>query len=163
MNTDTIASPRTFVKPQAAEISGSVGSLKRANRVRIRRVAAARSPREKNYYRREFESLCQLSPQLKDFYEEVLATRDDRTAPYFCPNRLWNRELRDRLEDLVGWHAPENLDSRLRTQSAWEISRHFCFDALPDCRGCACIVIDAIIAARAASTDTLFRFKGNHK
>ena len=95
-----------------------------------------------------FELLCQLSPRLKDFHQMIQMIHDDGTAHYFCANQLWDRLLHDTLEDLVGHHAPEHSDPRLKTSAAFDVARHACYNALPDCRGCTCLAIDQAVSAR---------------
>jgi len=121
-----VARDNTSVKPRSAILD--------------RRIARRTS--------KEFQLLCKLSPDLREFYGKVQSIRDDGSAPYFCANRVWDGELRDRLDEIVGWNTPEAFDARLRTWQAHNLARHFCFSALPNCRRCGEPTVDELLGAR---------------
>ena len=97
----------------------------------------------------DFQALLNLPPQLRELYEKVLAIREeDRFAqlredgsPPVCPTRLSLRQLRDEVEELVGWFAPKDTDPRLRTAAAFDLVCDNLLSALPrhryrrGCRG----------------------------
>lgn len=94
-----------------------------------------------------FKFLCWLSPRLKRFHKMILMIRDDGSEPYFCANEVWAL-LRDTLDEIVGFHASEYADPRLRTSAAFDVARRRCYSDLPDCRSCGCVAIDAFISDR---------------
>lgn len=56
----------------------------------------------------------------------------------FCANRVYVWQLKPRLEELAGCTRRVGPDL-LRTEAAYDVARETVYDALPDCRGCACI------------------------
>jgi hypothetical protein len=84
-----------------------------------------------------WEELVALDARLVDLLNWARSYRQSRRKR-FCANRIYVWELKPRLEDLAGctrrWGP--NL---LRTEAAYDVARDTVYDALPDCRGCACI------------------------
>ena len=107
------------VAVRVVKVNGLPSTSKHFNQTAIKGDGAAgkadRGRRRSKGTSRAFDLLCQLSPQLLDFYQKIQRIRDDESQPYFCPNRLWDRELEDQLATIVGWHAPRDIDARLRT------------------------------------------------
>jgi hypothetical protein len=94
-----------------------------------------------------FEELCELEPRLLDLYREVSAVKDDG-GPSFCANAVWDEwhpewehdSLKGRLFRLVGF-AAESPDPILRSWQAERVAHDKIYDALPDCRNCACVAL----------------------
>lgn len=62
----------------------------------------------------------------------------DEGGPSFCANKLWYVRYEPELRRLVGKGA-EADDPLLRTQEAYELSRHVLYRRLPNCRECVCV------------------------
>lgn len=86
--------------------------------------------------------LLALEPGLVRLLRDAQAIVDDEAEPYFCANRHWygngqSAGLRGRLRALVGWERPDGPDE-LRDSLAYDLATAFVYDALPNCRNCAC-------------------------
>ena len=102
--------------------------------------------------------LCELEPRLLDLYNEVSSIKDEG-GEYFCANAVWygrgNFEgFKHRLVALVGFRRQnDGSDPRLAASRSYDIAYHKIYDALPDCRNCACIALwELEIAPRLAGT-----------
>jgi hypothetical protein len=81
--------------------------------------------------------LIRREPRLEQLQAELAAVRDEG-GPSFCANRLWYVRYGPELKRLVGSDA-EVDDPLLRTNDAYELSRHVLYRLLPDCRDCVCV------------------------
>jgi hypothetical protein len=104
-----------------------------------------------------FEQLCELEPRLLDLLNEARAIKDNRRKRSFCANQVWygwrgHEGFKPRLLDLVGFRRKhDGSDPRLATSRAYDVAYHTIYDALPDCRNCACVALwETEIAPRLA-------------
>lgn len=107
-------------------------------------------------YEATWNELCELEPRLLHLYDEARVIRDEG-GPSFCANAVWYGRhgyegLKPKLCELVGFHREgDGSDPRLATARAYDLAYHKVYDALPDCRDCACIAFwEAEIAPRLA-------------
>lgn len=88
-----------------------------------------------------FSQYCELEPRLIDLLKRAqsYAACDEEC---FCANAVWygSGGIKQALCDLVGWDA-NVVDSRLAGTSAYDVCYEAIYEALPDCRNCACWVI----------------------
>ena len=80
-------------------------------------------------------------PRLKSLAAQLKAV-DPGDNPNFCANAVWygygkphNASFRNRMMDLVGWHA---ANPALRSEAAYMIAYEKLYNMLPDCRRCLC-------------------------
>lgn len=101
-----------------------------------------------------FEELCKLEPRLLALYNEVRAVKDNKRKRSFCANAVWYGRgpfdgFKERLCRLVGYSVRHRGgDPRLATSAAYDVAYHTIYQALPDCRTCACWGFQRIIDAR---------------
>jgi len=107
--------------------------------------------------RPSFEQLARLEPRLSALLLKAQAIKDDPAKESFCANQRWygygagHQEggLRAEVEELVGWAVEDRgSDPRLSTSAAYDVAYHTIYNALPDCRNCACVGFDELIQAR---------------
>lgn len=84
-----------------------------------------------------WEVLVRREPRLERLKSELAAVRDGGGAS-FCANRMWYVRYEPQLRLLAGEGA-EVDDPLLRTDDAYELSRHVLYRLLPDCRDCVCV------------------------
>ena len=91
-----------------------------------------------------FSELCLVESRLRELLQDAQATNAGRM---FCANQVWESGFRDRLDDLVGFHARK---ASLRSWAAHDVARRVIYSALPDCRGCSCFDTRVVLAMRLA-------------
>lgn len=93
-----------------------------------------------------WKELCELEPRLLNLYSEVSSIKDEG-GEFFCANAVWYGRgdvdgFKHRLVELVGFRRRhDGSDPRLGTSLAYDIAYHKIYDALPDCRDCACVAL----------------------
>jgi hypothetical protein len=91
-----------------------------------------------------FAELARLEPTLNDLLAEAKAHRR-KAGRHFCANDVWYGfgdhypGLKRKTSWLVGWHADEGADPRLRTPAAYDVACQTIYNGLPDCRDCGCL------------------------
>lgn len=105
-----------------------------------------------------FLRYCVLEPRLLALFVEAATTRAEPGEP-FCANATFfayrqprERSFKRRICGLVGWEA-EWQHPELVTEQAYDVCYDRIYEALPDCRGCACpgiadIVPNAVLRGR---------------
>jgi hypothetical protein len=101
-----------------------------------------------------WEQLTELEPRLLRLYERARAFKDNRRSRSFCANAVWygrgsHEGLKSELCALVGWAVRRlGSDLRLATPQAYSLAYSRIYDALPNCRKCACFGFQDIVDAR---------------
>lgn len=85
----------------------------------------------------DWEELAAIEPGLVALHDEVRRLKDPG-GPCFCVETLWHRRYKARLAWLVGFRT-HNDDPRLRTMAAYDVAFEKIYNAMPACRGCACM------------------------
>jgi hypothetical protein len=85
--------------------------------------------------------LVKREPELRTLFEKAKAVDD--SDPHFCANRVWYRHFKPVLCDLVGWDARVQ-DGVVNSSEAYDIAYRKIYQALPDCKDCACIDFRAL-------------------
>ena len=82
-----------------------------------------------------WEEMVAVEPALGRLLADIMAVRDDLTAPSFCAEAYWYR-FKVRAIRVVGFqaHRPE-----LRSMEAYETAIARLRAALPECRSCPCL------------------------
>jgi hypothetical protein len=83
----------------------------------------------------DWSALVQAEPRLADLALEAVAQAGEGA---WCRWRWYERELKPRVELLVGWgaHYREGAPPVLTTPAAYETAVAYLTDLLPPCRGC---------------------------
>lgn len=85
--------------------------------------------------------LVAMSPGLAGLFEKASSFTDDQTRNSFCPNRIWDTQLKPQLCLLVGEDAI-GTPPAMRSSAAYDLAYDKCYDALPPCRNCMCPSFD---------------------
>ena len=93
----------------------------------------ARKPREDHWDR-----LVAAEPRLEELLADCQAV--DGSDEHFCANRVWCRDFKPRLVELVGWDREGHPE--LESHEAYDVAYDTCYHALPDCRDCTCIPVE---------------------
>lgn len=95
-----------------------------------------------------WHKLAQLEPRLSEVLKQAQAIRDDRSDSSFCANRVWfgydepgpgPRGFKSKVSSLVGWCSVNAGHPVLGSSEAYDLAYRTVYDALPDCRDCACL------------------------
>ena len=114
------------------------------------------TPQQYPIERITWKRLCKLEPRLLDLYERASGIRDDLSKPSFCANNVWYGRrgwpgLKPQLWELVGFGARRwGADPQLWSSLAYDIAYRKVYDALPDCRNCACWGFQELVDERLA-------------
>ena len=84
-----------------------------------------------------WEELVALDARFADLLNLARSYHQSRRRR-FCANHVYVWELKPRLEDLAGCSRRWG-PKLLRTEAAYDVARETVYNALPGCRGCACI------------------------
>ena len=91
----------------------------------------------------DFETLCELSPELRRVEAATRAVHDDGEQRLFCANNAWFA-IKRRIDDLLGvWRRPvagepAELAEKLSRSAAYEVAFEHLYPLLPPCRACGC-------------------------
>lgn len=83
-------------------------------------------------------------PRLIDVFVRAASVIDDGTEPYFCANEVFfgyhnpRASLKRAILPLAGWYAADDVHIKLRTEEAYDVVYERIYEALPNCRDCAC-------------------------
>lgn len=87
-----------------------------------------------------------LEPRLIDVFVRAASVVDDGTEPYFCANEVFfgyyqtmREGFKRSIVEMVGWGAPWEAHSELKTEQAYDIVYERIYEALPNCRNCGCL------------------------
>jgi hypothetical protein len=87
--------------------------------------------------RPEWEELILAEPRLDDLFRAAKHYRVP-TAGVFCAEILWHARFKPQLTFLVGFRC-RSEDPVMRTMQAYDVAFAKIYEALPACRGCACL------------------------
>lgn len=98
-----------------------------------------------------FAELAVIEPQLKGLLDKAQKwQRNSRCSHRVCANERWygysrwkGRGLKDKLCRLVGYEAQ---NPRLRTEDAYDVAYDHIYAALPDCRNCGELSLQALLS-----------------
>ena len=81
-----------------------------------------------------WETLVVLEPKLQELLEQI---KNIRETSNFCSSEYWyNKGLKNKLCELVGWDIPATSPDSLRSGEAYVIAYSKLYNALPPCKGC---------------------------
>ena len=82
--------------------------------------------------------LAEKEPRLNELLWEALSVIDPG-GQSFCANDVFYSTFKQRIIKLVGFDA-ESAEPALRTMHAYQLAYHKIYLALPECRGCMCLL-----------------------
>jgi hypothetical protein len=92
-----------------------------------------------------WQELVKREPRLRDLLREARAVDD--SDPHFCANEVWYRHFKPALCELVGWDARVQ-DGVVNSSEAYDIAYDKIYNALPDCKACACLDLRGLTYGR---------------
>lgn len=111
-----------------------------------------------------FEEYAIMDPRLNDVMEIAKSIVDDGTSKTCCANKVFFSDagrsealnklpglgpnlrcFNDTLQDMVGNGRNVGTIKELYEEEALDTCNRAIYNALPDCRNCACMVIDGLI------------------
>jgi len=90
------------------------------------------------YRKPSWPALVKADPRLLCLLKEVQEV--DGSGQHYCANLIWVRSFKPRLTNLVGWSV--SAHPMLGSRQAYDCAYTKIYEALPDCRDCACIRIE---------------------
>ena len=79
-----------------------------------------------------FGVLVRHEPRLLELLNEASAVKGKEK--YFCANRLWHKDFKPRMEQMVGMHLAKNAPAIMRTSKAYDCAYDTLYSVLPDCK-----------------------------
>ena len=92
-----------------------------------------------------WRELVKREPELRTLLKKAKAVDD--SDPHFCANAVWYQHFKPVLCDLVGWDARVR-DGVVNSSEAYDIAYHKIYQALPDCKACACLDLRGLTYGR---------------
>jgi len=83
-----------------------------------------------------WRQIVKLEPKLGALHREAQEVRDTG-GRHFCANKVWYDDFKPRLKLLVGWCRADDVLS-LKASESYATAYAKIYNALPDCRNCAC-------------------------
>ncbi len=87
-----------------------------------------------------WSTLVALEPRLLRLEERArrAARNESRRWKYACGNRVWSREIKPLMANLVGWGRRDNHPV-LGTSAAFDVAYSRLCELMPPCGQCSCL------------------------
>ncbi|GAN33722.1 MAG: hypothetical protein DYG83_10320 [Candidatus Brocadia sp. AMX2] len=84
-----------------------------------------------------WETIIAIDPYFDDLLHGI---KTIKPGEKFCANETWYKEYKPIILRRVGYFAPNYAPEILKTEKAYDVVYQKLYDALPDCKGCACMI-----------------------